>query len=795
MFNNSKMFNVVSVPEYKSQWLNKIVSFDDITEVEEMLKTNNYYHCVLNSEKDYMLFFDIDGCKDIHLFTNNMVKYLNREYDTELTIDDICYTQNNIHTDKYHITIPKIYGTILEQKNICKKFINKYPIYNKIYDTTVYCNNRLFRLPNQGKGDNSAGVHIIKKGCISDFILENIGDISIMDNVPDSDSESESESDYNVNIKKESPERINIFLGMLNRNRCINYDDWLRIGIIIKNELGEQGFELFNKFSKRDREAYKAIDKTTRLSGEENIRYKWNTFKNDGSLRIGTLINMAREDNPKEFEKYIEKEKLKREKEEQKMEKEDKKREKEKIQQEIYEIDKEPLQFINKFDDNDFTMVKLLRYLDNTEFDDYIDAYKYIRNNLHKVCAIIGSNSLIIKNDKICNSDQITFERMKHFGEETKVRILDYEHGGLSLDKFIFNHKYILCRYEKINTNILYEGNNNKDFYITRPYVGKRVEYKVSDLNFILEFIKHIVCWDNEETYNKFMLWLAFMVQFPNEKSGVVPVFISKIGGTGKSKFIEFIAYWVIGKHLYAPLQSFDGALKEQNKHFMCRKLVYVNEMGSTREQFMSNYQKFKGLITETGMSIKALYKDPIFMDIFLEFILTANTIDCLPIEKKDRRFFPIRYNPERANNFEYFAMFEKIVCNEEYGNKFYSYLMDMKDVNITTVRDFPTTELKQEMLDNVTSSYDSFIDDLFNHELSNIINKAIKENNDYYIQTQHLYLDYVEYHKQFFPSDKHIITYKKFVSRIQSRDNTYAIKYVPRKNGHSKSQFVMTLV
>ena len=792
------MFRVVSVPEYKSSWLSNIVSFDDIQEVEKILETDKYYHSVIDSKMDYMLFFDIDGLEDIHAFINNMIIYLNDVYYTNLTIDDISYTQNNIHTDKYHITIPKIYSTIQEQKNICKNFINKYPEYKGIYDSTVYSNNRLFRLPNQSKGDSSSGVHIIKKGCISDFIPENKGIIDIMDNVPDIDSDVSELDSYMSDLNSESNttndsivhkyDRINTFLGMLNKDRCVNYDDWLHVGIIIKNELGEQGFNIFNKFSKQDKDAYKAIDKTTRKSGEDNVRYKWDTFKLDGSLKLGTLITMAKEDNPILFEKHMAQERKKYEKEEQK----DKLM---KIQQEIYNIEKEPLKFINRFEDDDFTMVKLLRYIDNTIFDEYIDAYKYLRKNLHRVSAIIGIKSLIIKNDKKHYSDQITFERLKDFGEETLIRIKDFKDSGISLNRFIFTNKHILGRYDNINSKISYEDNNTNEFYITRPYIGKKVKYEISDLDFILEFIKHIVCWDDEEVYNKFMTWLAFMAQYPNEKSGVVPVFISKIGGTGKSKFIEFLAFYVFGRHLYAPFSNVEGALKEQNKQLIGKKFCYVNEMGSTKEEFMSNYQKLKGYITESSMNIKMLYKDPIFMDLYLEFILTANTIDCLPIEKKDRRFFPIRYNNERANDFKYFDLFERTTWNEDYGNKFYSYLLDIKDVNKSTVRNFPITELKQEMLDNATNSFDSFIDDLFNHELQEIINRAIKEDNDYYIACQNLYQDFVDYHKRCFPSDRYIISYRKFISRIKSRDNTYNIKYIERPNGHAKSQFVITLM
>jgi hypothetical protein len=625
-----------------------------------------------------------------------------------------------------------------------------------------------------------------------DFIIEAIKDdntsfkkLSSNSSNESKDSEDEPEDEPVIETKDDKMTRITWLLKLLKKNRCIDYDNWLKVGMIIKNELGEEGFDLFNKFSQQDKETYNKVDKATRLYGEALIKNKWDSFK-ISKLLIGTLVNMAKEDSPKAFEKS-----------KQQQHEENRIKEENKIKEEMKYINmfQNKDVFINRFEDNEFTMVKFLRHLDCTMFEDRDEAYYYIRDNLHKVCALIGINILLIKNDLICNSDQITFNCIETFGKDQLIKYQGMNPSKpITLYKVLFANRDFLCRYEKISTSIAYVGNNIQEFYVTRPYVGRKVEYKIEELEFILEFIKHTISNDDDEVYNSIINWLAWIVQFPDIKSGVVPVFISLAGGTGKTKFIEFMYKFVIGEHLYAPVQDVGGVTETQNKHLMGRKLVYVNEMATTREQFLSQFQKLKGLITEDMFKMKALFKDHIFVKNSLEFILTANNIDCIPQEKKQRRFFPIRFNNDRMNNFEYFGRFESITWNQEYGNKFYSYLMDIPNLTIASVRQFPKTKLSIEMLENQMSSFDSFMDDLFNHQLTNVVNNSIKESdNNYSVQCVHLYDSYVEYQKRFFASTK-LITYRKFVSQIKSEDNEYNIVFNERKNGKDKAAFNFTL-
>jgi len=80
---------------------------------------------------------------------------------------------------------------------------------------------------------------------------------------------------------------IKKYLDILNENRLNNYDNWVKIGMIIFNcHPNIDGFNLWNEWS----------SKGINYAGRELCAYKWNSFK-FYSIGVGTLKFLAREDN------------------------------------------------------------------------------------------------------------------------------------------------------------------------------------------------------------------------------------------------------------------------------------------------------------------------------------------------------------------------------------------------------------------------------------------------------------------------------------------------------------------
>ena len=102
----------------------------------------------------------------------------------------------------------------------------------------------------------------------------------------------EEKKEFNDDMKaKEIIKLINL----LDISRCQNYDDWVKIGMIIYNELNESGRYIYHAFSKVCSEKY----------DKHETDNKYNSFPSDREekLTIATLKYMVKEDDPEEYEK------------------------------------------------------------------------------------------------------------------------------------------------------------------------------------------------------------------------------------------------------------------------------------------------------------------------------------------------------------------------------------------------------------------------------------------------------------------------------------------------------------
>ena len=711
----------------------------------------------------------------------------------------------------------------------------------------------------------------------------------VSDNVFDSDSSlghsTETDTEY-----------LSKLVHLLDKTYYDNYDKWVKVGMIIYNEMGNDGLNLFNDFSIKS-------DKYTSL---DDIINKYNSFNNvDNKIRIGTLVKYVKECNLKEFEKLNKhinnskkifkeeekrlkeeekrlkdekkrmkedekqilkeeenrlkeeqkrmKEEEKRKKEEEKHMKEEEKRKKEeekhmkeeekrmkeeekrmkeeekqilkneqKRQKEelqrmkeehqqrqkeerqrmkeeelrfkeerqrikedlerkqdeyeqeclrrIQEMNKiKPVEKMGQFDDSPYTYIKFVDELNNTIFDDIVELTQFVAININRVAVLIDHKVVLLKTH-VSTSVTLKLDLKKDFDKTVKLNYLEPNRNIKTLRDLLFHKANLMHMYQEIYTGF---DNDNVDpelFKTTRPYIGRIVPYTTEELSPVLDFIKEIICDSDEEAYNYLIKWLAFTCQHKNRKSGKCPVLYSANEGCGKTFFVEFFTKYVIGDHITALLPSIEAITTEKNLHLMNKKIIYINESSSMKERFLADFDKLKGLLTESKLSIRALYKDAFQSEQYFELIITTNHVNCLSLNKGDRRYFPIRISNKRCQDANYFNSLDKQINNNDFGNKFYSYLMDLPNINYVTVQDVPKTALKLEMLDNLKTSLDSFIDDIINGSYK--VQCEIKDGR-YKVFCSHLYIEYKNYQNKYFGNEK-VKSLIKFNSFFKSDDSPY---------------------
>lgn len=151
----------------------------------------------------------------------------------------------------------------------------------------MLCN--LEDIPTKVHYDNNAEIEIFSgtsSGCKSNVLLtgrryQGILKFGkpILPNVSKSKHFFSDDEDYFSTVSKE--EVMSILLHIPNSGEGQSYDDWIKVGMILKTELGMGGFDLWNEWSEHN-DRYRSKD----------MLYKWGSF-NSNESKLGSLIFMA----------------------------------------------------------------------------------------------------------------------------------------------------------------------------------------------------------------------------------------------------------------------------------------------------------------------------------------------------------------------------------------------------------------------------------------------------------------------------------------------------------------------
>jgi len=303
----------------------------NLNELIDVLKENDYgYHCRINPKREYIFYGDLDGYKqNINIFIVQFTDFLHKIYQIKISRNDVKYTQNIGDDTSYHFTVPNIFCSVRKMKEIVlhfrKKFIDDFIIKTEkgttkyILDTTVY-SEKFFRYPNQSKELNENTKHIVKYGTIQDFIIAYIPPNSVnIDKYKDNSVQKKSKrkpkkkpipkkndnikNDDNIDkIIKKSRFYKQFFIYKQFFDRCYeqirfdDYDEWIKIGMALKNIYNMEGFDIFNYGSSKSK-TYGGIEKTRKKY--ESFKYKHKGYN------VGTLYIIAKEDNRDEYSKIL----------------------------------------------------------------------------------------------------------------------------------------------------------------------------------------------------------------------------------------------------------------------------------------------------------------------------------------------------------------------------------------------------------------------------------------------------------------------------------------------------------
>lgn len=212
---------------------------------------------------------------------------------------------------------------------------------------------------------------------------------------------------------------------------------------------------------------------------------------------------------------------------------------------------------------------------------------------------------------------------------------------------------------------------------------------------------------NNDQTVYKYIIsWMAGLFTNLRSINMVALAMVSK-QGTGKGFFLQFLKLLLRGNNV-CESQGIGSITQKHNTAIQNKRLVVINEMSSTREEFKANFDKIKTYISDPVVQIEPKGINSYQINNIANFILFTNHRDAIIIEESDRRYAVFEMADTYRNNTQYFANLVSLCFNQDVANAFYTYLLDFDAVSVRTI---PDSSLRHEMMALSKSTPLKFLD------------------------------------------------------------------------------------
>jgi len=191
-------------------------------------------------------------------------------------------------------------------------------------------------------------------------------------------------------------------------------------------------------------------------------------------------------------------------------------------------------------------------------------------------------------------------------------------------------------------------------------WVGATVTPSVGDWRVIRNHIHQVICAGDSILFEYLLNYLAHMLQFPEDKPGIMVVLLGK-QGTGKGLFFQILQrIWSRTSLLVSDIQQvvgqFNGALE---RHYV----VIMDEALFSGDR--KSQDRMKSLITEKTCHIEQKYQPARTIESVHRFFASSNHDQFAHTEADDRRYLVLRVSDERQGEHDYFANLVRSIVND----------------------------------------------------------------------------------------------------------------------------------
>lgn len=239
--------------------------------------------------------------------------------------------------------------------------------------------------------------------------------------------------------------------------------------------------------------------------------------------------------------------------------------------------------------------------------------------------------------------------------------------------------------------------NNVYNMWEPFPFKNLTAPY-TKNLEALAFFRRHILilCDNDEPSASHFEKWIGHMIQHPELKS-ICPVLISQ-QGAGKGSLMMLLKLLIGNSKFYQTSNPSRDIWGQFNSQMADAFLVNLDEL--SKNDTMDSMGKIKALITEPTITINTKGVSQYEIQSHHRFIITTNSPDPIPIDKKERRMWLLSSSNELIRNAEYFNKFNDLLKNSEVIRTTFDYFNEIPDLKDFGSSPFPISEYQKNVFE-----------------------------------------------------------------------------------------------
>ncbi len=214
---------------------------------------------------------------------------------------------------------------------------------------------------------------------------------------------------------------------------------------------------------------------------------------------------------------------------------------------------------------------------------------------------------------------------------------------------------------------------------------GFGVEPVQRDVTPILDYVKEVLCKNDQMNFTYLINWLAYGVQNA-DRQGEVAVVMRGLKGTGKSTLGRLMIK-IYGRHGMQVTNS-KHLVGNFNAHLHGKVFLFADEAF-----FAGNRQDedvLKGLVTEQNVTIERKGVDAVTGRNRLQILMSSNHEWVVPASSDERRYFILDVSEERIGDKAYWEHLNKCIANK--GAEAFLHYLHGLDITGFDVRTAPNT-------------------------------------------------------------------------------------------------------